>query len=99
MGLVYSMLMLKLNDLNDTFLIVFKAVMVFFSIAASCGFVAMLIKLSDLQKSIEHLHLKSLAKYKHMFNAIQESIMVLTNEKFSFLNRQAIDLLEGLSQD
>jgi len=45
---------------------------------------------------MEVLRQKGLAKYKYMFNTIQESIMVLTQDNISFLNSQATKLFMDL---
>ena len=81
-----SLIVAQLSTSEDAFINIFQYSLVGCGFIAACGFIVVLVKLRNLEKSMETLRQKGLAKYKYMFNSIQESIMVLTDENISFSN-------------
>jgi len=53
----------------------------------------LILNLDNLTKRLIELKNAYLAKYKHLFNGIQESIVVVKNEEIHFCNSNAVALL------
>ena len=60
------------------------------------GLAFIFVSLIRIESSKETLKEKNLLKYKYMFAAIKESIMVITDSKVSYVNSQALKLFTQL---
>jgi hypothetical protein len=90
----YVLIAMKKEDL---FFNIFQAVLVFFVLLISIGFLSLLATLASLSSSSTELRQMSLRKYKQMFDAIQESIMVVSESKVTYLNKQAVKLYQSIT--
>ena len=81
-----SALAIKESDTEDLKLILLYCLIVVAAMSTITGLFVVLAKLVSLDMQILHLQQESLKKYKHMFDAIQESIVVVTDDEISYMN-------------
>ena len=91
----YQMTMIMINNFQtgEVELIILQVAFILAPLQMGCGLVYMTSTLENYAENLKELQDQNLAKYESMFSSIQESILVLKDERISYCNAQAARLL------